>query len=222
MGLGRHIRPDIRNLDYPIHAAPALKAVDALVRPSYKFHGKAWQGDQGNTPHCVAYAFAHLIENGPITHRGKAPIIEPVDIYKGAQANDEWSGTAYDGTSALGACKWLQSQGVIGNYYWGKTLDEVLDALAIRPIPFGQSWYSDMYEPNDLGFVTPTGSFEGGHETLLMGYNEDEKYIKAQNSWSKNWGTNGFYYLTFESFEKLLADYGDVVFVEENKKFIQP
>jgi hypothetical protein len=215
-GFGRVIRPDVRNNNFRIFAAPKLEIDKPAAK---KYHHIAWQGNQGSSNACVGFTAAHLIENGPVTHGGDAPIVDPFDLYAWARELDEFPGNADEGTSALGVCKAMQQRGMIGGYYWGKTLDEVLIALSKRPVMFGQAWYEGMFTPNAQGFVVPEGSFVGYHETLLVGHNIAKRKIKVQNSWGEDWGDDGCYWLTFENFEALLADYGDACFVDEFKKF---
>jgi hypothetical protein len=223
-GLGRLIKPDIRNLNYPVRRAMAIEP----PKTGRKLHfDNGWWGDQGPHPHCVGYAAVHLLEDGPVVQRRyPPPLISPIDAYMGAQNEDEWEGVGYDGTSANGVCKWLQKKGIIKNWYWAFTLEEAITALFEKPLLFGQSWYADMNNPNEEGFVTPTGAYEGGHETVINGIDLDEGWVRLKNSWGKHswtntptWGKGGHYYMTIEDFDKLRKDYGDIAYVDEVKNW---
>jgi len=94
-----------------------------------------WWGNQGSTPQCVGYAWAHWIEDGPIKHGGVPPIVNPTTIYKQAQKLDEWFGENYDGTSVRGGAKFLKNTGRISSYLWElKTVGDALGAKMVMPL----------------------------------------------------------------------------------------
>jgi hypothetical protein len=88
-----------------------------------------WWGNQGNTPQCVGYAWAHWIADGPIIHSGVQPPISPVLIYNQAQLIDEWPGTNYAGTSVRAGAKYLQTTNKISNYYWAYDIQTLILSL---------------------------------------------------------------------------------------------
>ncbi len=53
-------------------------------------------------------------------------------------------------------------------------------------------WYSPK-----KGVITNTGSIEGGHAILLVGWKRinDEDYWIILNSWGEEWGNKGFGYI---------------------------
>lgn len=219
-GLGRLIRPDVRNVKYPLRA----QTEEPPKTGSKRHYINGWWGDQDQTSECVTFAGVHLLEAGPITFPQKGSILDPHVLYVEAQKRDEWPGEGYDGTSALGLCKYLKELGIISAYHWGFTLEDMIRAVFERPVLFGQTWYSDMYNPNKDGFVTPTGKVEGGHETVVVGVDMDDKYFDLKNSWgyekythTPTWGYKGRYKLTFEHMDALIKDYGDMVIVDEVK-----
>jgi C1A family cysteine protease len=62
----------------------------------------------------------------------------------------------------------------------------------ICPLPNPRT-YDD---PND-----PIDSFMGGHEVVIMGYDDDKRLYTVANSWGENWGDDGFFYLPYEFLE---------------------
>src|SRR3954467_11783604 len=116
-GLGRVPHFDARNLNYLIAdvvSAPldlvkrALLAVRSAINPepaaaqpgSVYFYDSAWWGDQGDTPHCTAFAMSHAMSDGPVTHPGQNPIIEPHALFAEIRAEDESQGRYYGGDGA--------------------------------------------------------------------------------------------------------------------------
>ena len=138
-----------------------------------------WWGDQLDTPQCVGYAWAHWIEDGPVTHRGVAPILPPTRIYEGAQLSDEWEGEGYDGTSVRGAAKWLKAQGYISSYLWAFDVASIIQVLLTRgPMVVGTNWYDGMFTPSPSGVISPWGEVAGGHAYVLNGVDTREQRFR--------------------------------------------
>lgn len=71
------------------------------------------------------------------------------------------------------------------------------------PIIFGTT----IYESFESETVAKTGMVPypntrgeqclGGHALLIVGYDENKKCFKIRNSWGKNWGLNGYFYMPY-------------------------
>lgn len=226
-GLGRLAIPDLRDRHYPARtlfpsALETDDAVKALERGWRYWWAEGWWGDQGQTPQCVAYAVMHALEDGPVTWPDRAPGAGPIMsldlLYKRAQDYDEWPGNDYAGTSARGALKFLQRQGVIGEYRWLFSVDEVAKALlTVGPVLLGSYWSTGMDKVDDKGFIHFTGSLRGGHETKLDGVNVKEEKVRLKNSWGRGWGDDGHAWVSFSDLELLLQFHGDAVVIVEEK-----
>lgn len=98
--------PDIRDRMY----LPHLAALPAGVYPTVSFEVR----DQGAESSCTGFALAHVIDfllrrNGP---PAKPPRMSSRMLYEMARLNDEWAGTAYDGSSIRGALRGFYRNGV--------------------------------------------------------------------------------------------------------------
>src|SRR6185436_14113346 len=99
--LGRKHAPDARDLNHLLrHAALTPE------RPKTKTWRLLWHGDQGETPHCVGFAWHGLLRSSPVLNH--QPLPDP--LYLAAQKYDEFPGENYDGTSVRGGAKALQKQ----------------------------------------------------------------------------------------------------------------
>ena len=43
--------------------------------------------------------------------------------------------------------------------------------------------------------------FLGGHAVLLVGYDKNRECYIVRNSWGKNWGDSGYFYMPFKVIE---------------------
>lgn len=232
--LGRVHIIDERDKNYPLSSALPPARVAGLGHRYW--WDSAWWGDQGQFPHCVAYSWMHFIEDGPTTHfyetrdfdpsylnESRAdkhqPLFNPVTIYNEAQKIDAWPGEDYAGTSVRAGAEILRKLGVIAEYRWASSVDEVVSALLnLGPVVVGTWWYSDMFSPNaKTGLITATGSKAGGHAYILNGVNVKKKLIRIKNSWGRAWGKKGHAYISFDDLGKLLNDQGEACVAFEKR-----
>lgn len=223
-GLGRNPSlPDENNKRFMAVAGSDAKKIE------HKSHFMDQVFDQGSTPQCVAYSAIGLLTAGPIRN---FPNISFVDLYKLCQKNDRWPGEDYDGTSVHGSCISLKSLGLVTEYRWAMTIDQVIDYVLTKgPMQVGTTFYNAMFKPDKQGFMHPEGGEAGGHAYLLLGANRNTKCPNGSigafsllNSWGRRWGRedragnkNGRALISFDEFDVLLKDQGEAAVVVEKK-----
>lgn len=98
--------PDIRDRVYLPHLRPLKQAIAPRIAFSLR--------DQGHNSSCTGYSLAHVID----VLRFSDNIVEDPQrvsarmLYEMAKRNDEWAGSAYDGSSIRGAIKGFFRNGV--------------------------------------------------------------------------------------------------------------
>lgn len=209
-GLGRVQKQDLRDLNFL--AAPILPTP---VRRYRYWNDTGWWGDQGVTPKCVAFSFAHLIEDGPITHRGTAPILDPNDLYARCKRVDGIPNE--EGTYIRTAAQLLVDLGYIDQYRWCLNLDEIITAVLEKcPVEMGTVWRSGMFNPDaDTFRIALKGPVVGGHAYLLNGYNKNNGYFRLKNSWGRGWGQGGHAWIHHDYVAELLEDQGEACVITE-------
>jgi cathepsin B len=67
------------------------------------------------------------------------------------------------------------------------------------PLEVGYTVYEDFMNYKSGIYKHITGAQLGGHAVKLIGYGEEEgeKYWICANSWTKNWGEQGFFRIAY-------------------------
>lgn len=168
--------------------------------------------DQGNTNHCVGFAFADFGNTLPID--SKQTIESANTIYYAAKEIDG-EPESEDGTNLRSGAKAFKQTGRIDAYAFAHTVDEIAAWLLNRgPVVMGTNWYEGMSQPDANGFVKPSGTCVGGHAWLLIGVdwrNPLNRYFVGLNSWSARWGVNGMFNLRASNLARLMREGGEAV-----------
>lgn len=183
--------------------------------------------DQGAKPQCVAYTGEQLLASSPVRNKYYKT---PQELYDECQANDEWEGNSYDGTSGRALFRVLRAAGYIKEWQNAFDIDTVVrHVLAVSPVAMGTSWgnsmcYPFLYKGEQFIKHHPMGGNAGGHEYLLTGINLDKKChcgapgaARICNSWSRAWADGGKVWICLKDLAFLLADYGDAICSTELK-----
>jgi hypothetical protein len=215
---GRRVSLDPRDKRFLATPPPA-----AEITRRYRYWATGPVLDQGQTPMCVAYSGEQLLLSGPVKNKLYKM---PSDLYAECQANDEWpDDVPYEGTSVRALMKVLKLHGYIDTYEWAFDVDRtVRHLLEVGPVVFGITWYENMMETDAQGFVHATGNPAGGHAIMVKGANLDKRCpdgskgaFRVINSWSRTWGDDGLFWLSFVDAAKLIADFGEVAIAKELK-----
>jgi len=213
--LGRVYIPDARDNNHLISSV-FPKQVTTIT--SKYWDDNMWWGNQGNTPQCVGYAWSHWIADGPVTHSGVQPPVNPTTIYSEAQKVDEWPGERYDGTSVRGGAKYLKTSGKISSYLWAFDINTLINTvLNVGPVVVGTNWYNGMFYPDKTGLIRITGRLAGGHAYVINGIDTKTQQFRIKNSWGKTWGQLGHAYISYTDMTRLIRENGEICLALENR-----
>ncbi|MFC6978778.1 C1 family peptidase [Microbulbifer taiwanensis] len=176
--------------------------------------------DQGEDGACTGFGLAAVI-NRLYQQQSQDAMVSPWMIYHMARRYDEWPGEDYEGSSCRGAIKgWLNS-GVCHDSLYGRddgdtpNFDQLEDAKSrtigayyrVRPeitemhyairetgiiyvsATIHEGWFKLRRNHAGEFVIAPNKHQVGGHAFAIVGYNADGFWV--QNSWGRDWGSNG-------------------------------
>ena len=110
-------------------------------------------------------------------------------------------------------CKAAKQLGLISSYKHAFGIDHALAALVLRPVITGINWYTSFDTPDPatgLVEIASGATVRGGHEVVADGIDADKQLVWLWNSWGTGWGVGGRFCMSFETWDQLLKERGDV------------
>ncbi len=179
--------------------------------------------DQGPYGSCVGNGVTNELRYNPSPIPSLDERFAVQQIYWPAQRIDNETGGAYpgaapqyEGTSVLYGIKVAKTLGFYGQYRWAFSENDLATSLAIGPAILGINWYARMMRTTAAGFISPTGTLEGGHCILCTGINVAGGFYVLQNSWGPAWGINqGCCKVSRAGMAYLLANRGEAAIITQ-------
>jgi len=204
--LGRHIVHDPRSRDYPADAAPAIKSV------THKAVGLPL--NQGEIGSCTANALCGALNSAPDfkggVHRNEH---DAITLY---ELETRLEGQPYPpndpGGSGLEVCQAAKQLAWISAYKHAFGIEHALGALVLRPVITGISWFTSFDSPAPTGLVAIAqgATIRGGHEVVADQIDAENQLVWFWNSWGKSYGVEGRFCMSFDTWDQLLQQQGDV------------
>lgn len=213
--LGRHVEHDPQSREYQAERA------EQIVSVTHKTAGLPL--NQGKIGSCTGNALAGALNTQPNHKTGK--------IYREADAVQlyEWETTAEGqpyppndpGGTGLMVCKVAKQHGWISSYTHAFGIAHALEAMVVRPVITGVSWYDSFDTPSKDGIVSiaAEATIRGGHEfvgtelVVPAGATVDDLddiTVWFENSWGKQYALAGRFGMTAATWNTLLKNSGDV------------
>jgi hypothetical protein len=112
----------------------------------------------------------------------------------------------------------------IDSYYVARTDEEIKTGIYLTGACLcGVECQQSIFKPDERNIVKyiPHGKTYGGHALTIIGYKliDGKEHWIIRNSWGKDYGDNGNFYISFEDFRKIVMD--DVyVIVDSDTKYM--
>jgi len=205
--LGRHVKHDPRSFEF--------QAVRATQIVSVTHQATGLPLDQGNLGSCTANALCGALDSAPDFSGGTT--LTEADAIRVYELETKHEGKPYPpndpGGSGLMVCKAAKELGMITSYGHAFGLQQALQALVVRPVITGINWYSSFDNPDPqtgLVEVAANATVRGGHEIVADGIDADKQLVWFWNSWGTQYALGGRFCMTFDTWDRLLHEQGDV------------
>ena len=204
---GRHVKHDPRSRQFQAARAPQIVSV------THQATGLPL--DQGHIGSCTANALCGALDSVPNSNGGAA--FNETDAITLYELETKLEGKPYPpndpGGSGLMVCKAAVQLGMITSYQHAFGIQHALEALVERPVITGINWYSSFDKPDPqtgLVKITAAATVRGGHEIVADGIDADNQLVWFWNSWGTQFGVGGRFCMTFDTWDRLLQEQGDV------------
>ncbi len=183
--------------------------------------------NQGGEGSCTGHALVAVAEMLYWRKLGSPPNLSERWAYEKAKLYDEWEGEDYEGSSIRGTVKAWSKVGICPEEYWpyeankpGKPkpdaeikareypiakyerclgIDNIKHAIhyrgcVIAGVDVHEGWYAaEEVIPFKSDYYP-----QGGHAIAFVGYDDEKEILWVKNSWSQDWGIEGFAGLTYK------------------------
>jgi hypothetical protein len=218
--LGRHIYHDPRSKDWPFSAiSPEGEQTTYVIRDA-NWTPQDLPFNQGDVGKCTCEACCGALNTTPnsshlatTAHPALYNDSDTDHLYTVETTNEGMPWPQFDpGGSGLQVCKAAVQLGWFKWYRHTFSLNHALHALQWRPVITGFNWYDSFDQPNASGLIeiSPNAFVRGGHETLVFQNDVANRLVRCYNSWGPSWSINGTYVMTWDTWDRLLGEQGDV------------
>jgi hypothetical protein len=217
--LGRHKKHDDASWEHRIEL-PRRRADVTTVWTYSKPVLNQW-----NTNACTGNFMAHLLNTDFMEPVRKAKGVDwltekdALNFYSIATHEEDDPNYYYppndQGSDGLDVSKAAVQLGWSDRYQHAFGFDDFRAALQTQPVGVGTIWTNDMFDV-DANYVMHPGSLDdsnvaGGHQYLALEIHYNVRLIWFLTSWGADFARRGMFALSFDDFEALLAQEGDVV-----------
>lgn len=183
--------------------------------------------DQGQEGSCTAHAGTENLEYLYRRFKNEAPVFSPQFLYYKEREmdgtlpgdNGSFGRTSVRCMNKFGCCLLSQDPYDTGQMDTSPTTDQETEAAAYKagayhalasvdemrhciasnyPFLVGFNVYQSFEDTQQDGLVPPiSGDVLGGHEVLVIGYDDNAARFKLRNSWGESWGDAGNCYMSY-------------------------
>jgi C1A family cysteine protease len=101
----------------------------------------------------------------------------------------------------------------IAGWYWVATTVSTTDIIKNALVTYGplvttMQVYADFFSYGSGVYSYSTGTFQGAHAILIVGYDDTGQYFIVKNSWGTGWGESGYFRISYSELTSVV-NFGD-------------
>ena len=128
--------------------------------------------------------------------------------------------TASNGTCSSACANWQASAYKISGWSYVTTSSPTVDAIknalsTYGPVNTQMQVYSDFFYYGSGIYHYATGTYQGGHAILIVGYDDANQCFICKNSWGTGWGEAGFFRIGYSELNSV-TQFGDYTIAYQN------
>jgi C1A family cysteine protease len=122
--------------------------------------------------------------------------------------------------SCSNACQgWTNNSYHIAGWHWVVTTAPTVEALKSALVTYGplvttMDVYSDFFSYRSGIYRYVSGTYQGGHAILIVGYDDPGQYFIVKNSWGTGWGEAGYFRIAYSQLSSVV-DFGAYTIADE-------
>jgi C1A family cysteine protease len=110
--------------------------------------------------------------------------------------------TATNGTCSTACYNWQSNSYKIAGWGYVATTAPTVDAIKNALVTYGPlvttfEVYSDFFSYVSGIYQHTSGTYQGGHAVLIVGFDDTEQSFKVKNSWGTGWGEAGYFRIAY-------------------------
>ncbi|MFZ5449109.1 MAG: C1 family peptidase [Thermodesulfobacteriota bacterium] len=127
--------------------------------------------------------------------------------------------TATNNSCANACADWTNNSYRISGWHWVTTTSPTVDSLKNALVTYGplvttMDVYADFFNYRSGIYSYVSGSYQGGHAILLVGYDDAGQYFIAKNSWGTGWGEAGYFRIAYSQLTNAVG-FGEYTIADE-------
>lgn len=134
--------------------------------------------------------------------------------------------TATNSTCANACANWSTADYRTTGWHWVAATSPTVDGLKSAVCTYGpvvttMDVYSDFFSYVSGVYSHVSGTYQGGHAVVIIGYDDPGQYFIVKNSWGAGWGKSGYFLIAYSQLNSAV-NFGQYTIADEGYSPVGP